>query len=158
MKRILVFLATILASFSLFSAVASASVMATGEKDGSGNANMCKTGSFLGFVPWYRGLTKKINGKCEIATPEVSSSDEGNGLTKMIVSIILNIAVDLSLAVGYLATGFVIYGGYLYIMAGGDPGKVAKGKKTLTAAIIGVAIAISANVIMNLIVGTLTAS
>lgn len=148
MKKILVFLATILASFSLFSAATPAPVMAE-EKD----TNMCKTGSFLGFVPWYRGLTEEINGKCEISTP-----DGDDGMTKMVVSIILNITADLSLAVGYLATGFIIYGGYLYIMAGGDPGKVAKGKKTLTAAIIGVAIAISASVIMNLIVGTLTAS
>ena len=72
------------------------------------------------------------------------------------IKIILNILADLSLAVGYLSLGFIIYGGYLYIMSSGDPGKAAKGKKTLMAAVIGTAIAMLASVIMNLIVGALT--
>ena len=130
--------------------------MATGEEDETENettgTNMCTTGSFLGFVPWYRGLTEERNGKCEITTP-----DGGDGITKLVVTIILNVTADLSLAVGYLAIGFIVYGGYLYIMASGDPSKVAKGKKTLQAAIIGAVIAIMASVIMNLIVATLIA-
>ena len=119
----------------------------------AGNSEEVDCGQgFLGFVPWYKGLTTEVNGRCEIATPDAAN----DGLTKFVITIILNILADLTLAVGYLALGFVIYGGFLYIMASGDPGKVAKGKKTLIAAVIGTAIAMSASVIMNLIVGALT--
>lgn len=118
---------------------------------GSSSAAECGKG-FLGFSPWYKGVTTIVNGRCEVATP---SSVDG-GLTKFVITIVLNILADLSLAVGYLALGFIIYGGFLYIMAGGDPGKVAKGKKTLTAAVIGTAIAMLSTVILNLIVGALT--
>lgn len=124
---------------------------ASSRKAGSTASNDCGKG-FLGFSPWYKGLTTTVNGKCEIQSPQ--SSD--NGLTVFVITIILNVLADLTLAVGYLAIGFIIYGGYLYIVAGGEPGKVAKGKKTITAAVIGTAIAMLASVILNLIVGALT--
>lgn len=152
MKRFFAFLATVLASFSLFSAVLSAPVYATEDEEEAETAgSMCENGTFLGFVPWYRGLTEEKSGRCEIIKPE-----GGDGLTTMIISIVLNILADLTMAGGLIAVGFVIYGGYLYIMASGDPGKVAKGKKTLVSAIVGLAITLSANVIMNLIVSILT--
>lgn len=118
---------------------------------GSTDAVECGKG-FLGFSPWYRGLTTLVNGRCEVMTPNTAN----NGLTVFVITIILNILGDLTLAVGYLALGFIIYGGFLYVMAGGDPGKVAKGKKTLMAAVIGTAIAMLSSVILNLIVGALT--
>ena len=61
----------------------------------------------------------------------------------------LNVTFDLTLAVGYIALGFVIYGGYLYIMSQGDPSRMAKGKKTLMSAIIGTIIAMLASVAVN---------
>ena len=39
-------------------------------------------------------------------------------LKVFIWTIVLNISFDLTLAVGYIAVAMVIYGGYLYIMAG----------------------------------------
>lgn len=154
MKRIFAFFATVLASFSLFSAVLSAPVYAaTDDEESTTVGSMCTDGTFLGFVPWYRGLTTEVDGKCEIETPENSDV-----LTTMVVSIILNVLADLTMAGGFIAIGFVIYGGYLYILSEGDPGRVAKGKKTLLSAVIGLAITMSANVIMNLIVSALTMS
>lgn len=107
--------------------------------------------SFLGFQPWYKGLTTEVNGKCEIQGPE---SEEG--IPGFVLQIMANVLVDIFSVIGYLALGFIIYGGYLYIMAGGDPGKVAKGKKTITAAVIGLVIAVSANIIVNLLVAVFT--
>ncbi|MBQ6355082.1 hypothetical protein IJJ18_01505 [Candidatus Saccharibacteria bacterium] len=150
MKRILVFLATILASFSLFTAAIAPAEVRAAESANSDSNEECDKG-FLGFAPWYRGLTEKKNGRCEVKSPK--NSDE---IPTFVIKIILNILADLSLAVGYLSLGFIIYGGYLYIMSSGDPGKAAKGKKTLMAAVIGTAIAMLASVIMNLIVGALT--
>lgn len=108
---------------------------------------------FLGFRPWYKGLTttENKNGKCEIGTPNGSE-----GISTFVVTIILNILSDLFVAVGYLTSAFILYGGFLYVTASGDPGKTAKAKKTISSAVIGLAIVIFANVIINLIVGALT--
>lgn len=113
-----------------------APVMALGGGD-------CDAGSFLGFRPWYDGLCNSAN---EIEPPKEHDQQD---LTAFVWTIVLNVLVDLSLAVAYLAIGFIIYGGYQYIMSQGDPGRAAKGKKTLTSAIIGTIIALVASVAVN---------
>ena len=60
-----------------------------------------------------------------------------------------NIAADIAVIATYLIIGYVIYGGYLYTFSGGDPNKIATGKKAILHAFIGLAITMSANVIMN---------
>lgn len=151
MRKFLVCLAVVLAGM-----MAPVDVQAAGTTNSS-NTNTTSSGdcasNFLGFRPWYKGLTDTINGKCEVRTP----SDE-SVITTFVVAVILNVLADLLVAVGYLTLGFIIYGGYLYITASGDPGKAAKGKKTITSAVIGAAIAILGNVIINLIVSVLTTS
>lgn len=102
-------------------------------------AGECSEG-FLGFRPWYDGL-------CEDG--EIKQPQGEDELISNVWTIALNILVDLLVAVGYLSLGFVVYGGYLYIMSQGDPGKLAKGKKTLTSAIIGTIIAMVASVAVN---------
>lgn len=109
--------------------------------------------SFLGFRPWYQGLTVENGDKCEIVPVCEKPGGCGNAneknLNVFIWTAVLNIVFDLSLAVGMIAVGVVIYGGYLYIMSQGDPGKMARGKKTLVSAVIGVTIAMGATVIVN---------
>lgn len=103
--------------------------------------------SFLGFKPWYDGLADS-NGN--IQAPTVST--EGTELASFVWHIVLNIVFDLTLAIGYIALAMVIYGGYMYIMSQGDPGKAAKGKRTLSTAVIGVVIALGASVIVNALI------
>ncbi|MBR2996936.1 hypothetical protein IKF33_00650 [Candidatus Saccharibacteria bacterium] len=102
--------------------------------------------NFLGFRPWYEGLT---DGSGVIQAPTGDTS--GNSIAKFVWTIVANILVDLFMAVGFLAVGFLMYGGYLYIMSNGDPNKTASGMKTIKAAIIGLIIAILANVIIRTI-------
>lgn len=103
---------------------------------------------FLGFKTWYDGLKcENVEGSQTIVSP--AKDDEGSELTSFIWLIALNVLFDICLVIGYLAVGFVIYGGYLYIMSQGDPGRAAKGKKTLTSAIVGLIISMSASVIVN---------
>ena len=90
---------------------------------------------FLGMTSW----------DCNIAE-QVTSDDQ---LKNNIWTIAANIATDITVIAAYLIIGYVIYGGYLYTFSGGDPGKVATGKKALTQAFIGLAIVMSANVILN---------
>ncbi len=104
-------------------------------------AAKCDEDPPLGFKPWYDGL-------CEGG--EITPVEKGeDNLASFVWTIVLNIIFDLSLAVGYIAVAMVIYSGYLYIMSQGDPGKMAKGKKAMMSAIIGVVIAMGATVIVN---------
>lgn len=109
-------------------------------------------GSFLGFRPWYHGLAEgsdcklvsicEKEGGCNSAGKEVS-------LSFFVWTAVLNVMFDISLAVGYIAVAMVIYSGYLYMMSQGDPGKMARGKKALSSAIIGLVISMGATVIVN---------
>ena len=65
--------------------------------------------------------------------------------------IVLNIASSILGVVGYLAICFVIWGGYQYILARGDPGKVVRGKKTIVNALIGLVVCVLASTISGMI-------
>ena len=107
----------------------------------------CGAGNFFGMKPWFDGLCESNDKNSNIVTP----SEQGSGITisTFVWTIVLNVLFDLMVAIGYLAVGFVIYGGYLYIMSQGDPNKAQKGKRTLMTAITGVIIAMGASVIVN---------
>ena len=90
---------------------------------------------FLGLTSWDCGVV----------------IENEQDLKNNIWTIAANIATDITVIAAYLVLGFVIYGGYLYIFSSGDPSKVAAGKKTLTHAFIGLAIVMSANIIMGAI-------
>lgn len=114
---------------------------------GSPSECSCGTGNFLGMKPWYAGLCDGNGSESNIATP----SEKGSGITisTFVWTIVLNVLFDLMVMIGYIAVGFVIYGGYLYILSQGDPGKAQKGKRTLMTAITGVIIAMGASVLVN---------
>ncbi|GHU07568.1 hypothetical protein FACS189431_2330 [Alphaproteobacteria bacterium] len=57
------------------------------------------------------------------------------------------------IAVGIICVLFIIFGGIRYATSGGDPEKVKNAKNTLLYAIIGLAIALLAAVIVNLVTG-----
>ena len=95
---------------------------------------------FLGLKAWYDGLT---DGGCNIKTP--GQSEES--LRKYIWTIVMNVVSMVLGIVGYLAIFMVIWGGYQYMMAQGDPGKLAAGKKTVTNAVIGMGLVLTASLI-----------
>lgn len=77
--------------------------------------------------------------------------DSEGDLSEAIWMIVANIATSISVIATYLAIAYVLYGGYKYIFANGNATKVAGGKNTLNRAFIGLAIAMSASVILNTI-------
>ena len=91
-------------------------------------------GNYLGFTSWDCG---------------VNISQGKESLKSGIWTIGVNILADITVAAAYLVLGYVIYGGYLYTMSAGDPGKVTSGKKTLMNAFIGLAIVLLSNIILN---------
>ncbi len=135
-QKILAFFVTILTVFGFVSFMAPTPVAA--------EEFNCGAPEFLGFKPWYASLCTGDERTDEIKQPEKETE-----VVTFIWTVVLNVLYDVFLAVGYLAIGFVIYGGFLYIMAQGDPGRAAKGQKTLTTAVIGTILTMAATVIVN---------
>lgn len=110
-------------------------------------AAACGDDGILGIPTWYRGLPK--DDKCGIQGP----SGDDKALSSFIWKIALNIINMVLVIIGYIAVFFIIYGGFLYMTGGSIPGQLEKAKKTITNAIIGLAIAILSTVIVNVIFG-----
>ncbi len=101
-------------------------------------------GSFLGFRPWYAGLT---DGSCEVKGPK----NEGE-ITSFVWKIITNILYDLFILAGYLAVGFIIFGGIKLVMSQGDATRTAAARKTITFAVVGLIVAILAYAIVGFVI------
>lgn len=139
-QKILVFIGIVMTASLMFGMVPA---QVSAAENGSGD---CNSGGFLGFRAWYDGLP------CSDGAIESPKGDAtGASIAGFIWTIVANVLVDLFMVVGFLATGFLMYGGYLYIMSNGDPNKTASGMKTIKAAVIGLIIAILANVIIRTI-------
>lgn len=112
------------------------------------NAAACGSDSdadFLGLPPWHRGLTCKDDAVDLTAKP----------IGQTVVIIALNI-VDMALRLlSLVAIGFIIFGGFQYMIARGEPGGVAKGKATVTHAVIGLIIGIASSAIVGFLVSRL---
>lgn len=112
------------------------------------NAAACGDSSdadFLGLPPWHRGLT------CDGDVVDLSAKPIG----ETVVIIALNM-VDMALRLlSLVAIGFIIFGGFQYMIARGEPGGVAKGKATVTHAVIGLIIGIASSAIVGFLVSRL---
>lgn len=105
------------------------------------------TTRFLGLPAWYDGLVDTST--CEIESP---AKDEAK-LRQFIWTVVANIMALVMGVVGYLAIAFVIFGGFQYLTSSGDPGRAAKGKKTITNALIGTVICLLASAVSSAISG-----
>lgn len=98
--------------------------------------------SLLGFPTWYKYLNPTFeNGQCNIDAPFPES----------IGKILLAVFEILLRLTGILAVGFVIWGGFQYILSQGEPERSGHARTTIINALIGLAIAVSAVAIVNLI-------
>ena len=124
-------------------------VVEDGGGGGGSTVKHDKERTFLGMKPWYYSLTKTSGDlKC------IDDDGQTGGcvsLSAFIWTAVANVASDLAILAAYLAVGFVIYGGYQYMFAGGEAAKIQSGKKMITNASIGLVIVIMANVIFNTI-------
>ena len=102
-------------------------------------------GNILTLKPWYDGLT---DDSCNIQSP---TSDT---MSSFIWHIALNIVDDILQIAGYVAFGFVVFGGFLYMTSTGQPEKATRARKTITYGLIGVVVAMSAVLLVNVIAST----
>lgn len=110
-------------------------------------AAACGDHALLTFPAWYRGIAKE--GDCKT----IQSPTEVGGIGPFIWKIVLNILDVLLQVAGYLAVGFIIFGGFQYITSAGSADGSAKARKTITNAIIGLIISIASVAIVNLVSG-----
>ena len=142
MKKILskVFVAClmIIATLTLTTSLTTSSTHATDNNANNTDTSTCNY--FLGMVSW----------DCDLDT----WNEEGH-IKENIYQIIVNIGEDGITIAGYVALGFIIYGGYTYMMSSGDTGKMMSAKKIIQRAIIGLLIVACAKLIASAIIGAL---
>ena len=115
-----------------------------GSKDSSATSTVnCSSSHFMGLRAWY----DNVKAVCEGKQPENESE-----IRSMIWLIVLNLVTMVLQVAGYVCVGFVVWGGYQYMLSRGDAGKVASGKKTITNALIGIALCMTASLISGAIV------
>lgn len=105
----------------------------------------CADRGILGLPTWYRGVVDPAN-NCAVNTPSDTS-----GISTFIWKIVLNVIEMVVVLTAYIALGFILYGGFLFITGGSNPGSIEKGRKTLFNAVIGLVISLAAVAIVNLI-------
>ena len=94
---------------------------------------------FLGLKSW----------DCGLENPNTIQGQEA--LSSSIWTIVVNVLDNITVLAAYLIIGYIIYGGYLYLLSGGESNKVVTGKKAIIHGITGLAIVSLANIIMNTI-------
>jgi len=111
---------------------------------------------FLGIPPWYRGLVKveadPMNGgeTCAVKGP----SDAGvGGIGGFITKLAFNVIEIGVVIAAYIASFFILYGGFRFLTGGGNASSIEAARKTILNAVIGLAIALGAVAILNLIFG-----
>jgi len=105
--------------------------------------------SVLTFPTWYRWLQ---DSDCEIKSPsKFNTPGKQDGLSIFVWKIVLNVLEIALQLVGYLAVGFIIYGGFKYITGAGAPDKIVAGRKIILNAVIGLVISIFSIAIVNLV-------
>lgn len=127
----------------------------TGVAVAANEATKCDK-SLLGFKAWHNGLGEFMDDGCGLTKLSGNNTSEGQeNISTVIWTVVLNILFDIFMAIGYLAIGFVIYGGYMYITSGGDMAKATKARKSIMSAVVGIILVLSANVIVDALVGML---
>lgn len=130
-KRVLTYtLAVAVLCAGLFSPLVSAAV----EK--------CKDQSVLGFPAWFQGL------QCDTTNGQTVVQIDNINDTWVIV---MNIAQWLIIAAGYVSVYFIIWAGFKYITAAGEPQKIESAKNTITNAVIGLVIVFASVAIVRTI-------
>jgi hypothetical protein len=109
---------------------------------------------FLTFPAWHRGLKKP---DCSIKSPSDLGGPEGDRLSKFIWIIVLNIIDIIIQLVAYIATGYVIWGGFTYLTSTGRPEKIKGAKEMILNAVIGLVIAIIAIAAVGYAAGRISA-
>ena len=98
----------------------------------------CNEPNFFGLKPWYHYIDVD-RATCE---PRLDFFKKGKLDLSDLSGIGLAIVDDLLRIAAFVAIGFVIYGGYLYITSQGSPDQTQRAQNTIQNALIGLVIAV----------------
>lgn len=110
-----------------------------------GSGGSCSGGGvavFFGFQPWDACLTHDNHG-----APIITSLTDVWTIALVVVSTILKLT-------GYIAVGFIIWGGVKYLKSQGEPGEVTQARLIIYNALLGLIICILSVAIVQYIAGT----
>lgn len=96
----------------------------------------CNPPSFFGLKPWYQYL--ETDSQCNVINFKVLPKDGPSDF----ILILLVLIDDLLRIIGFVAIGYIIYGGILYVTSQGSPDQTGKAQNTILNALIGLAIAV----------------
>lgn len=115
-------------------------------------ASKCNSG-FLTFPAWYDGLTKSYP-NCELKSPsELNGVAKDKQLSRYITIIALNVLEILIQLVAYIAIGFIIWGGFMYITKGNSSDGITAARKMIQNAVIGLIISLFAVFVVSFVSG-----
>lgn len=109
------------------------------------------TETLLTFPAWYKGL---LDGNCNVKDPNTVGGGS-NKISNFVWAIGLNIVDMILQLVGYISVGFIIFGGYKYMISAGSPDGMVKARKTITNAVVGLLISIFSVAIVKIIAGAI---
>lgn len=102
------------------------------------------SGGFLGFPTWYKYLDPTFDSSTNECKLSFDLTKDASKILLAIFEIILRIA-------GLVSVGFIIYGGFTFLLSQGEPEKIKGARSTIINSFIGLVLAISASAIVNLI-------
>ena len=88
-----------------------------------------------------------------LSSPAYADTTAGVSNVENFIRSIITVFAGLA---GLVATGFLVAGGFIYITSSGNPEHLDRGKRTITYALIGLAITIGAFVISNIVTSLAT--
>jgi hypothetical protein len=107
----------------------------------------------------FMGHSMPVYGEGENPITEGANMVHGEGMPAELTSAngaLTNITNTLLKGIGLIAVVMLVFGGFKYIISGGDSSKVTAAKNTIIYAIIGLIIVILAYAIVNFVVGTVS--
>jgi len=115
--------------------------------------------NFFSFPTWYRGLAtgSDPDGQATPGNTDDNCKFDPNGKNpgEIVFIIALNV-IDIALRiVAIMAVGFVIYGGFRYIISRGEPQDTKNALDTILKAVIGLAIAMVSAIVVSFLVNRL---
>lgn len=123
----------------------------------SSSANCGQSSSgFLGFPTWYKYLSPTYYASDPDGDgPLIAGCNLDVKFPESIPKILLAV-VEIALRIGALvAVGYIVYGGFKFILSNGEPDRAAGARSTIINAIVGLVIAILATGIVSFIGGTI---
>lgn len=98
----------------------------------------CSGNGILTFPTWYKNL------QCTNGKPAITKATDLWLVALNVIEMMIGAAV-------YLSVGYVIWGGFKFIISRGDPGKAADARMTILQASIGLGIALASTAIVSFV-------